>query len=258
MEQSVRESEARLRSVLDNVPVFIFNIDRDGTILFVNQTFEGVPVHAAVGVSIYMVMPEQADNFLHEAVKQVFEIGKTQSFEITGCCYRDVHSWYACRIAPVRDNDEIISAIFVATDITARKHAEEELRDSEQRFRTLVEHAPEAIFVLDIDEDHLVDFNENAVRLFKLDREQMLKAGVLDLSPPLQPDNRASAEAALQLIERALDGETPVAEWMHRDAEGRLFACEVRLVRLPSTHRRLVRASVIDIGSRTQAETEEK
>ena len=56
-------------------------------------------------------------------------------------------------------------------DTTDRKAAEAALRDSEARYRTLVEHAPEIIVVVDLDQNRLVDVNENAVRFFKMDRD---------------------------------------------------------------------------------------
>jgi len=50
-------------------------------------------------------------------------------------------------------------------DITERKQAEEALRLSEQRYRTLMEHAPEAIMIVDPDADSVVDANPSAERL---------------------------------------------------------------------------------------------
>jgi PAS domain S-box-containing protein len=247
MEQAIRESESRLRTVVENVPVHIFNVDREGKILFANGEFKGIPAERAVGAKFKMFVPPEADELVEAAVKRVFEDGEPQFFELVEPKAGDpagVGTSYSCRLAPVQSNGTIVSAICVATDFTELKQAEQELRDSEQRFRTLVEHAPEAIFVLDVDEDRMVDFNENALQLFKLRREEMLERSLLDLSPPLQGDSRASAEVAQQLIEEALDGKTPVVDWLHRDAEGNTFACEMRLARLPSARRRLVRGSV--------------
>ena len=58
-----------------------------------------------------------------------------------------------------------------------RARAEEKLRESEARYRILVEHAPEAIVVLDVDADRFVDANQNAVRLFGLSREALMQVG---------------------------------------------------------------------------------
>jgi len=52
----------------------------------------------------------------------------------------------------------------------------------------------------------------------------------------------------------ALAGGTPVFEWMHRQAEGRLIPTEVRLLRLPAEGQNLIRASIMDNTERKGAE----
>jgi PAS domain S-box-containing protein len=125
---------------------------------------------------------------------------------------------------------------------------------SEHRFRTLVENAPEAIIVLDVDQQRFVDFNENALRLFAASREEMANLGPVQLSPRVQPDGRDSSVAAQELMARALAGEAPVFEWTHCDLQGNEFICELHLVRLPATGRSLVQASLTDISQRKQEE----
>ncbi len=139
-------------------------------------------------------------------------------------------------------------------DITDRRRAEEALVESEARYRVQVEHAPEAIVVFDVDTGRFIEVNENAVRLYGLRREALLETGPAALSPPNQPDGRPSAIGVRENIQAALDGGTPVFEWTHRDAAGREVPCEVRLVRLPSATRRLVRGSVTDISQRKNSE----
>ena len=128
-----------------------------------------------------------------------------------------------------------------------------DLRESEGRFRTLVEHAPEAIVVLE-PTGRFVDANANAARLFRMDLPRLLEIGVLDVSPPRQPDGRSSEEAAREHIERAVSGEEQPFEWTHLDAVGREIICEVRLVRLGAGERPLIRGSVIDITERLAIE----
>mgnify|MGYP003694221207 CR=1 FL=1 len=106
------------------------------------------------------------------------------------------------------------------------------MRESEARYRTLVENAPEAIVVLDMDVGRFIDVNDNAVRFFKMDRAALLQCGPVDVSPPAQPDGTSSFGVARGYLDRALNGETPVFEWLHRDALGNDIPSEVRLVRL--------------------------
>jgi PAS domain S-box-containing protein len=136
----------------------------------------------------------------------------------------------------------------------AEARAVEALRESEERYRILVENAPEAIVVLDVEKGRFVDCNENALRLFQLSREELLRHGPAELSPPLQPDGRLSRVAAPEQLASALAGGTSRFEWVHRNSKGEDIDCEVHVVRLPSPGRQLVRGSIVDITGRNRAE----
>ena len=139
-------------------------------------------------------------------------------------------------------------------DTAERSKAEEALKDSEARYRVLVENAPEAVVVLDVESKRFVDCNDNAADFFKLSREDLLRVGPEQVSPPEQADGTPSFGVARGHIEAALRGETPVFEWLHKDAEGKSIPSEVRFVRLPSSGGNLIRASIIDITERKQIE----
>jgi diguanylate cyclase (GGDEF)-like protein/PAS domain S-box-containing protein len=167
--------------------------------------------------------------------------GKVRWLEARGRLYRDESG------APVR-------MAGLTTDVTDQKLSELALAESEQRYRTLVEHAPEAIVVLDASTGRFTDANENAVKMFGLPRDALLALGPMDLSAPVQPDGRAAEEAAREHIQAALRGEAPVFEWVHRNAADEDIVCEVRLVRLFATGRDLVRGSMLDITERKRIE----
>ncbi|HEU0296307.1 MAG TPA: GAF domain-containing protein [Anaerolineales bacterium] len=122
-----------------------------------------------------------------------------------------------------------------------------------QEAQSLVDNAPEAIIIIDLESGLFVNPNENAVKLYGLPREDLVKAGPTQMSPPRQPDGRDSTEKAMEKIGEALQGGTPIFEWMHRNGQGEDFLCEIRLVRMPGAHPR-VRASVTDITERKRNE----
>ena len=139
-------------------------------------------------------------------------------------------------------------------EIQERTRAEALLRESESRARTLVENAPEAIVVFDGVTGRFEECNPNAVKLYGLSREELIGRHPAELSPMFQPDGRASLESTREKIQQALDGQTPVFEWMHRHSSGRLVPCEVRLVRLHAEGKHLIRGSVIDNTDRRRRE----
>jgi PAS domain S-box-containing protein len=130
---------------------------------------------------------------------------------------------------------------------------EDEVRAQLELYLSLVEHAPDAIVVLDVDEGRFVSVNPAAERLFGLPRQHLLTVGPVELSPPVQPDGRASAAAAAEYIARAVAGEQPRFGWTHRRADESTVACEMTLLGLPSTGGARVRASIVDISDRLEA-----
>jgi sigma-B regulation protein RsbU (phosphoserine phosphatase) len=158
--------------------------------------------------------------------------------------------------AVLGDGGQTVSILGTAQDVTSGAIADRELRASEARYRALMEHAPEAIVVLDLERGCFTQVNENAARLFKLSRERLVRAGPIELSPPTQPDGRSSAEAARAYIDQAVAGSTPAFEWVHRAADGTDVVCDVRLVRLPDDERVLVRGSITDITARKRMQAQ--
>ncbi|MBI5095762.1 MAG: PAS domain-containing sensor histidine kinase [Candidatus Hydrogenedentes bacterium] len=127
------------------------------------------------------------------------------------------------------------------------------LRESEERFRVLVEKAPDAIIVYDLEQDRFVDANPNAELLFGCSRSELLGSGLQRFQmSPLPP-----AESIRALGARALAGQELAFEQAFHNLQGKNLICEVRLAQLPSAERRLVRASLIDISERKRAENDQ-
>jgi two-component system cell cycle sensor histidine kinase/response regulator CckA len=255
--EALKESEARFRLMADAAPVLIWISDAGARCTFFNKPwldFTGRAVEQEIGVGWMdgihpddLSLVRSYDEFeqSHEPYQYEYRLRRHDGE------YRWVLDTGVPRFTPEGAFDGYIGSLI---DITDRRRVEEALKDSEARYRTQIENAPEAIVVFDVDAGRFVEANDNAARLWHLSRAEILERDPAALSPALQPDGRPSAQAIVENIGRALDGETPLFEWIHRDALGRDIPCEVRLARLPSATRRLVRGSVTDISERKRAE----
>ena len=262
-EEALRRSEARLRQVLDLVPHFVFAKDRDGRFLLANQAVAdayGTTLDDLIGRTDadFNPNPEEVRHFREDDLK-VIESGEQKFIPeevITDATGRE--RILQTTKLPYALSDTGADAILgIALDITEQRHAERALREAKERYRVLFDNAPEAVVVLDAETGRFADVNENAVRLFKLDRERLLTVGPAEISPPTQPDGRPSGDVAKEKVAAALAGEHQLFEWVHRDAQGQDIPCEIRLVRMPSAAGRpLVRGSVTDITARKDAEAE--
>lgn len=134
------------------------------------------------------------------------------------------------------------------------KRAEAARRESEQQFARIVSLLPGTMTIFDVDQQRYIEVNEVAVQRSGYPRERLLAMRPEDLSPEYQPDGRPSRDIAREKIEEALAGGTPTFEWTARYANGELYPCLVRLMRIPDPKRRLVFGSVIDIAYRKQVQ----
>jgi PAS domain S-box-containing protein len=135
-------------------------------------------------------------------------------------------------------------------------HRDDRLAASEERYRILIESAPDAIVVLDLGAGRFVDYNQKAVDMFGYTPAELVTMTPVDVSPEFQPDGRRSVDVAPMYLRQAVDGKFPFFEWRHCARDGREIPCEVRLVRLPDPSRILIRGSMTDISHRLQLEAQ--
>jgi len=153
-QNALAESEARARqqfAELDllyrSLPVALAVFGRDMRFLRVNDEiskFDGIPVAAHVGLTIWEVTPDFA-NAAEGYLRNVFQKGEAVSnIELQGGTLQEpdaMHKWL-CNFYPLRGEDGAVSAAtLMAINITDRKRTEEALDRSEERNRDLVEHS---------------------------------------------------------------------------------------------------------------------
>ncbi len=142
------------------------------------------------------------------------------------------------------------------TELVARqKELLQEVSIQEMKFRTLIEHSPDALLLLD--RNSFVDCNDAALRLMGAgSRDHLIGKTPIELSPEFQPDGASSRERARQIINDVYNGIDQRFEWQHTRIDGSTFYAEVILTLIPQGDESLIYTVIRDISDRYRAEAE--
>ncbi len=141
----------------------------------------------------------------------------------------------------------------IVQDITERKRAEEQLRESEQLFRSLFEASPNAIMLLDPHDPHvswpIVDCNEEACQMNGYTREELIgqSIDVLNLT-------QATDEERAAYLKQLREKDVVSLESFHRRKDGSIFPIEVSTSVVTVRNHELVLGIDRDITDRKRAE----
>jgi diguanylate cyclase (GGDEF)-like protein/PAS domain S-box-containing protein len=141
-------------------------------------------------------------------------------------------------------------SLWVIVDVTARVAAEESVRRSENKFRALYDSTSEAVMLLD--QNAIIDCNNAMLSMFGLPgKANACQLTLADLSPPLQPEGRSSAEMMTENLTRSLEAGNFRFDWTHQRVDnGQSFPTEVRMTAIELEGRWIVLAVVWDISER--------
>ena len=253
----LQRSEELWRAFLEAAPAGVAILDRHMRYLAASNRFlldYGLEGRDIVGRSHYEIFPEIPERW--REIHRRCLAGAVESCEADPFPRADGRTdWVRWEIRPWhRGGGEIGGIVIFSEMITARIEAEQALKASEARYRALIEQAPEAILIHDVDSDRFVDANRNAELLFACDRAELLKRGPQHFYAAEQPDGRAIEASYDEHRQDVRAGKSATFERLIRNAAGVEIRCEVRLTPLPTQSGRLIRASLIDITARKRAE----
>ena len=180
-EDIIRASELFTRSVLDSLPAHISVINREGVIISVNKAWENFASENCLEEKLdltgigqnYLSVCETSGSFngqTAEIVKKLYEVleGKLEGFAIEyPCDSPDTKRWFILQVSALKGvsgGGAVISHI----NITDRKLAEQELKNSEQFSRSIFENSPDCVKILELDGTlHLM--NNNGLCIMEID-----------------------------------------------------------------------------------------
>jgi two-component system, cell cycle sensor histidine kinase and response regulator CckA len=174
--EALRESEERHRILMDESTDSIFSFDSDGRYLYVNGAFaEGVgkPLEQITGKKIWDVFPKDEADKRFGALSEVFRTGKEKVIEVR-VPRPDEDRFYITTITPIHDGQgRVHTAICSSKNITERKQAEQALRESEERYRTILESIVEGYYEVDLG-GNFTFFNDSVCDLLGYTRDELM------------------------------------------------------------------------------------
>ncbi|MBZ5534625.1 MAG: PAS domain S-box protein [Acidobacteriia bacterium] len=169
------------RSVLPILNDHILVIDAQGKILDVSSTNPALPNPGAekiIGTAIQEIFaPAQAELFLRR-IREVLKEHKTIQAEFS-LLVGGEEAWFSATVSP-RSKQSVLCA---AHDITEHKRAERALRESEDRYRDLVEHSHDLICTHDL-EGRILSANKAATDVLGYSQTEVVGKNIRDFLPP--------------------------------------------------------------------------
>jgi PAS domain S-box-containing protein len=259
-EESLQQSEAHLRTLIEALPDLVWLKDPDGVYLTCNPKFErffGVKQSEIVGRTDYDFVDKALADFFREKDKTSMAAGKPTMNEEEVTYADDGHKELLETIkTPMFAPDgKLIGILGVGRDITERKRVEEVLQQKEARIRMVVESALDAIIVID-ENSVIIEWNPQAEVMFGWKPVDAIGRTLMETIIPPQYHEAHQRGMATLLV----TGEGPILNRhkeltaLHR--EGREFPIELTVAPLRHGETWIFSAFIRDLTERKRAEDE--
>jgi len=177
-EKALKISEQRCALILENIQDGYYEVDLDGNYTFFNEGLlhiTGYSRDEMLGMNNRAIVDHYNNKKVFKAFHQVYLTGvPTHAFDWE-CIRKDgSRRFVEVSVTLKRDaGNKPIGFMGIARDVTQRKLAERALRESEERYRTIIENIQEGYYEVDL-EGNYTFFNEGLLRITGYSREEML------------------------------------------------------------------------------------
>jgi PAS domain S-box-containing protein len=218
LEQELRESQKRFRETVHLLPTVMVEYDLEGLITYVNdygyELLGYSPADVEEGYRIpWLLPPDEVEKHM-DRLGRLIKGEKIPGAEYQLLCKDGSVVDALITSAPIIKDGKVVGIRSTATDIRERKRAEDALKESEGRFRMLVETMRDALGVQD--ENGIITYvNQRVCELTGYSREELMGRPATDLLE--EPDRRVYAEE----FAKRRDGTSGIYELTWSGKDGR-------------------------------------
>ena len=148
-EQALVASEAVLRAVTENTPDWLFLVDDNLNVRFINRQFGAYRTEEVLGRPLLEFLPEAHRESLRELYVRVLRTGKHGRIELRVTNSDTSPAHFEHRVVPVIEGGVVRSMTVAVTDVTERKRAEVALRESQMTLQTVAASSADWLALFD-------------------------------------------------------------------------------------------------------------
>ncbi len=256
-EAALLESKEIYRSLVESSDASIVMLDVNGKFLFVNE----------IAAKIFGKRPA---DFLEEN----FNINDLSSPEIASQHMADLEQvffskkgiikqtsrvingnlvWFRSSIQPVKDSNGNVYAVLVnASNITDQKLAEEKIKLSELKYRTIFAESPDGFLI--VKDGIFIDCNKASEFILGATKEYIVGKTPTDISPIYQPNGKRSEDYVKEVIEEAILNGSNQFEFTHLKSDGTPVLIDIKVSVVDANGEKLLFTTWRDISAQREAE----